>query len=52
MQTRVENTIQTRVGESSADERFQKFLRRLNKQKTETIFKTRRNRVRTVKKYK
>ena len=34
-----------------ADERFQKFLRWLYKQKTETVFKSRRNRARTDQKY-
>lgn len=34
-----------------ADERFQKFLRWLYKQKTETAFKTRRNRARADHKY-
>ena len=33
------------------DERFQKFLRWLYKQKTETVFKTRRNRSRAEHKY-
>ncbi|HXI72477.1 MAG TPA: hypothetical protein VNN22_19210 [Verrucomicrobiae bacterium] len=33
------------------DERFQKFLRWLYKQKTETVFKSRRNRARTDRKY-
>ena len=34
-----------------ADQRFQKFLRWLHKQKTETVFKSRRNRTRTDRKY-
>ena len=34
-----------------ADERFQKFLRWLYKQKTETVFKSGRNRTRTDRKY-
>jgi len=34
-----------------ADEQFQKFLRWLYKQKTETVFKSRRNRTRTDQKY-
>ncbi len=34
-----------------ADERFQKFLRWLYKQKSEAVFKSRRNRARTDRKY-
>jgi len=34
-----------------ADERFQKFLRWLYKQKTETVFKSRRNRTRSGREY-
>lgn len=39
------------VAKIRADERFQKFLRWLYKQKTETVFKSRRSRNRTDRKY-
>jgi hypothetical protein len=39
------------VEKITADERFQKFLRWLYKQKTETVFKSRRNRSRAGHKY-
>jgi hypothetical protein len=39
------------VDKIRADERFQKFLRWLYKQKSETVFKSRRNRTRTDQKY-
>lgn len=39
------------VAKIRADDRFQKFLRWLYKQKAETVFKSRRNRGRTDRKY-
>lgn len=39
------------VAKIRADDRFQKFLRWLYKQKSETVFKSRRNRNRTDRKY-